>query len=352
MKSKVNIILMLLIFSALSCQDKKDPGLDTDGSKLKYAKDIKPLEFKGDSFKEYTMVPPPKLDQDLLRNRSEMIRNIAESKDLKFVPEERQSAHSKYRGMRVSDDPSGVFEINRINGRLVFNRGLKNYKGDEATRNLPDEGGALERTQEILKQLPGDIDPKEMLQPSTSFLEMSLKNGEEAPQTFRKMVTVRYDRIMDNLPVEGKTRLIFSYGENAELTNMVYDWPKWKSSQIESDRIFDPKDLEKRIEEKIIRTIKGGKDVIVEKRYIVLYDDGEGRMEPAVYVQARYTSIGQGPDGKESSISVPYDFYEPIMKGSSALFPHVKDRNLEQAPIELKEDQRNSNLKGNDKEDE
>jgi len=350
MKVIINISFLFLIAILFSCNNPKEVSeIAAENSKLKYADGIKPLEFDADSFKEYTMIPPRKLNQDLLEERSRRVAEMAQGQNLKFVQEERKSKQSKYMGLRVSDDPSGVFEIQRVTGRMIFNRGLKNYKGDDETPGLPDEGSALDRTRDILSQLPGDIDPRELSKPSTTYLEMSLKNDQEAPQTFRKMITVRYDRIMDNLPVEGKTRLVFSYGQDAELTHMVYDWPKWESQPVSSDRIFDPRELEKRIEDKIIRTVKRGKDIIVEKRYITLYDDGAGRMEPAVYVQARYTSTDQGSDG---SISVPYDFYVPILKGSSALFPHVKDRNLEISPLELKEGQRDSNPQGNNKEDE
>lgn len=354
MKNINFISFIILAFILVSCERKPSAGQSTteQGTKLNYAKDIKPLEFKADQLNAYIMVPPPTLNEDLLKKTSQQILAISDAKGLKLVPEKNNSRESQYMGLRVSDDPSGIFEINRINGRIIFNRGMKNYKSDKATEGLPNEEAAVERVQAFLKQLPGDITSNELSKPEVSFLEMSSQKDQEPAQIYRKMVTVRYNRIMDNLPIEGKTRLVFSLGQDGELTYMLHDWPKWKGSPIPTDGLFEPKELEKRIADKVIRATKDGKDILVEKRHVVLYDDGAGRMEPAVYVQARYTKTQKGPDGKDSSISVPYDFYEPIMKNTAALYPHVKDQNLKNTPAELKEDQRNTAPDILDKEDE
>jgi hypothetical protein len=57
-------------------------------------------------------------------------------------------------------------------------------------------------------------------------------------------------------------------------------------------------------------------------------------MEPAVYVQAMLKYYRKDKDGKEQEYNIPYDFYQPLVKGSVAVFPHVKDQQLKVQPTQ------------------
>lgn len=333
------IILSLLFISFIflpACRGKQEqtpvPGGAGDG-KVKYSKDIKPLDYKPDQFKTYTLTPPAALTPASLKEQSQRIFNITGVKNVPFIPDTARSPFSQYLSLRRADDPSGVFEMHRQTGRIVFNRGLKAYKTDLATPGLPSDDDAIKRTQALIEQLQLGVDARELTKPDVTFLEMSAVKDNEPSQTFRKMVTVRYDRMLDGLRVEGGTRLIFSFGRDAELTSMIWDWGKWEPRQVAAEAVIDAREQTRQIEETLIRDAGIVKQISVEKRDLVLYNDGQGHIEPAVYVSARITQTRKGPDGKDVDFSYPYDFYAPILRQPGAMFPQMKDQQLRVRPL-------------------
>ena len=240
------IILSLLFISFIflpACRGNQEqtpvPGGAGDG-KVKYSKDIKPLDYKPDQFKTYTLTPPAALTPASLKEQSQRIFDITGVKNVPFIPDTARSPFSQYLSLRRADDPSGVFEMHRQTGRIVFNRGLKAYKTDLATPGLPSDDDAIKRTQALIEQLQLGVDARELTKPDVTFLEMSAVKDNEPSQTFRKMVTVRYDRMLDGLRVEGGTRLIFSFGRDAELTSMIWDWGKWEPRQVAAEAVGQP----------------------------------------------------------------------------------------------------------------
>jgi hypothetical protein len=227
--------------------------------------------------------------------------------------------------------------MNKVTGRIIFNSGLKEYSGDVATEGLPSDKEAIELTKRSLAALKLDLNEKELSKPIVGGLEMSVKKDQEKPQIFKKMVTVRYNRVLDGIPVEGATRLIFTYGKKAELTSMIADWGKFEARDVKQEQIIKADDIHHQIEETILTEAKDAKKIRVVQRDVVLYDDGEGTIEPAVYIKAVLQYTRKSPEGKEETYEIPYDFYRPLVKGSKAIFPHVKDQYLQLRPKELKE---------------
>lgn len=331
----LKLMILPLILVIVSCQPRQKPQEEAGDSRIEYSKDLRPLDYEKQSFKTYALAGKNTTTPDVAKTRlNETL--AAFNKNLKFEADTTKDNESKYISFRRADDPSGVFEVNKVTGRVIFNSGLKEYGADAPTEGLPSEKEAIELTKKSFAALKLELNEKELSQPIVSGLEMSVKKDQEKPQIFKKMVTVRFNRILDGIPVEGATRLIFTYGKKAELTTLITDWGKFEPADVVREQVVKVDDMHKQIEEAIISESKDAKKILVVQRDVVLYDDGDGTIEPAVYVKAILQYTRKGADGKEEKYEVPYDFYRPLVKGSKAAFPHVKDQQLRIKPKELK----------------
>ncbi|MRG48741.1 hypothetical protein GFS24_26755 [Chitinophaga sp. SYP-B3965] len=339
---KPQITILLLSLAIASCQPRQKPKEEAAGdSRIEYSKDLRPLDYEKQSFKTYALAGKNSTTPDVAKARLNETLAALGTK-LYFEADTAKDDESKYISFRRADDPSGVFEMNKVTGRIVFNSGLKEYSADAATEGLPSDKEAIELTKRSLATLKLDLNEKELSKPIVSGLEMSVKKDQEKPQIYKKMVTVRYNRILDGIPVEGATRLIFTYGKKAELTTLIADWGKFEPKDVLQEQVVKADDMHQQIEEVIISEAKEARKIRVVQRDVVLYDDGAGTIEPAVYVKTIMQYTRKSPEGKEESYEVPYDFYRPLIRGTRASFPHVKDQQLRMKPKELKAEPKDS----------
>ncbi len=322
MKQLLYAGLALVLMVAVACKPRVRA---TAGStKIEYSPDLRPLDYANRSFRVYSLENKNQHNVESARVRLNATLSII-NKDLRFLPDTITDTQSRYISYRRADDPSGVFEVNKITGRIVFNKGVKEYTNDSASEGLPENDRAVELARRYINLLNLSVQNGELSSPEVSGLEMSVKKEQEKPQTFRKMVTVRFNRVLDGMPVEGATRLLFSFGKKEELTSLIADWGKWQGRDVSPEQVITPDRLQQQIDQSILAAAKGSSRIIVQKRELVLYDDGAGTMEPAIYIKAvlRYPAKAGTAD---QEYEVPYDFYQPIIRNSTALFPQVKDR--------------------------
>ena len=324
---KIFVYLIPVIIFGVSCKP-----VVKEETAIKYSDVIKPLEYENLKFKSYQLIQSEKINSDLVYRKIKEVFTLLKKKDQRFISDTARDRESKYIGFRNADDPSGVFEMNRVTGRIIYNAGLKEYGGDVSTEGLPDNEEAVMLAKQYFRQLKLEIDEKELSEPIVSGLEMSVKPEQGDPKIYKKMVTIRYNRVLDGLPVEGATRMVMSFGKKAELTSMIADWGRWESKDLGQEEIIKPDEIIKQIEKRILEESAGAKEILVDQRYVTLYDDGQGTMEPAVYTRAMLKYMKKGQEGKEQEFSVPMDFYQPLMTGSAAVFPHVKDMQLKLQP--------------------
>lgn len=334
MKPQLKILLPLILV-IVSCQRRQKPKEETGDSRIEYSKDLRPLDYEKQSFKTYTLAGKNTTTPDIAKAKLNETLAALNPK-LRFEADTTKDNESKYISFRRADDPSGVFEMNKVTGRIVFNSGLKEYGGDAQTEGLPSDNEAIELTKRSLAALKLELNEKELSKPIVGGLEMSVKKDQEKPQIFKKMVTVRYNRVLDGIPVEGATRLVFSYGKKAELATLIADWGKFEARDVMQEQVVKADDIHQQIEESILSESKDAKKIRVVQRDVVLYDDGDGTIEPAIYVKTILQYTRKTPEGKEETYEVPYDFYRPLIRGSKASFPHVKDQQLRMKPKELK----------------
>ncbi len=235
--------------------------------------------------------------------------------------------NDKWLGFQNDEDASSTFEFDTHSGNIHFNRGLKGYSEERSTPNLPDE---RQITQFAAKHL---IDLG-LLPPLTEInlqkieiggLNMAVPDSKGGSKVFEKLKTVRAFRVLDGVEVEGDSRLIMHLGENGELAGIVAQWPQVSEGKALTENDLIPAE---KLREAALANIQRvlGKSVRPEltEAKLVLYDDGQGVIEPAYhFVVKRNFNLNENSRSTELTM-IPYDFYLPIYNKSRAAFPDLQ----------------------------
>jgi hypothetical protein len=223
-------------------------------------------------------------------------------------------------GLGSSQDPSASFEVDRTTGGFLFNGGLGNYRNEAATPGLPAEKDAIYLAGKIVEGLGLSTDPGEMVLSHVGGWNMAVTDGKGDSTIFEKLKIVRYDRVLDGLPVEGDARITVQFGEDAKVAGLIYQWPTVaKQELIDASALQDPSDLRERALQQINSVVEAAINANLTNVELVLYDDGKGIMEPAYHlVVERYFDYGT-----REAVMIPYDFYVPTTVKPRAFYPYM-----------------------------
>lgn len=254
-------------------------------------------------------------------------------------------------GFQSENDPSASFEFDSRTGNIRFNAGLKPYSGEEQTADLPKS------PDEIIKFAAKYLIELELLPPLTEIngqkiefggLNMAIPDDKGGSKIFEKLKTVRAYRVLNGMEVEGDSRLVMNFGEKGKLAGIVSQWSKVGPGEplTESDLIPAEKLREAAIAN-IQRVISKTQNPELAEVKLVLYDDGNGVIEPAYhFIVKRTIKLGdsQRTVGATDTM-VPYDFYLPISNKSRAEFPDLETVRVQpldgrdQNPIKIGQDE-------------
>jgi hypothetical protein len=217
-----------------------------------------------------------------------------------------------------ADDASASFEVDQLTGNFLFESGLEKYGVEASTRDLPKNEALPELAIRTLKQYGLEVKPEELKVSHVGGLNMSVADGKNVPQIFEKLKTIRYSRVLDGLPVEGDSRIVAHFGEGAQLSGLVFQFPQIASARrLSPSLIQQPDALKKQALEEVTTRAKKALRAKLTKVDLVIYDDGRGVMEPAYHVVLeRLLALGD----KEPAM-IPYDFYVPVSSKPAAFFP-------------------------------
>ncbi|NEX11309.1 MAG: hypothetical protein C1942_01180 [Prosthecochloris sp.] len=224
-------------------------------------------------------------------------------------------------------DPSAVFDIDARTGSFLLNYGLKRYSGEGSTKNLPSAAQAKELAWSYLGRtgyLPKN--EEEMVLAGIGGLDLAVAKDGKTGGPYKKLVTVRFSRVLDGIPVQGPgSRIVVHLGQNGVMNAMIRNWLEVKAFSVRQKQQKSSKVIRRDIAERLSRIAGGAKEILDQNAVQVLYDDGLGIIEPAIYVTAvaRY----EGP-GEKGVVDIPVDFYVPVLKSSKADFPFKKDRGI------------------------
>ncbi|HWR01649.1 MAG TPA: hypothetical protein VN371_07260 [Chlorobaculum sp.] len=226
----------------------------------------------------------------------------------------------------AENDRSAIFDIDPATGSFLLNFGLKKYTNEHSTLNLPSATQAPEIARKRLAetgQLPAN--GKEIVVTHVGGLDMAVAKYEFKPLTFKKLVTVQFGRVLNGLPVQGPgSRIVVNLGEDGVLAGLIRNWPEVQSKKVARSALKSNALIRKEIFQQLRTTAGDAKETFIRKASLVLYDDGRGVIEPAIFVvaDARYV----GPKN-EPLVNNPVDFYVPVLKRPEALYPYMKSRN-------------------------
>ncbi len=227
----------------------------------------------------------------------------------------------------ATKDPSAVFDIDARTGSFLVNYGLKRYSTEGSTRNLPSAGAAEDLARSYLAKagyLPQN--EQEMVLAGVGGMDMAVAKDGKTRGPYKKLVTVRFSRVLNGMQVQGPgSRLVVHLGENGEMTGMIWNWPEVKAIAVSAKQQKNSEVIRQETAERLRLLAGEAKEILGRKSVQVLYDDGQGHIEPAIYVTAvaRY----EGPVN-EGFVDIPVDFYIPLLRSSKAVFPFMKDRDI------------------------
>jgi hypothetical protein len=265
--------------------------------------------------------------RDLDGRMQELIGRLGGASDMSFDGQRAERIGETRMSMRHPEDPSAVFEYDRRTGNFLFNAGLMKMRDEASTPNLPSQGELPRLAARHLAEIGVEPDQGEMRVVHLGGLNMAIPSAGGGSTIFEKLRTVRFHRSIDGLPVEGDTRLVMHLGEGGSLSGLVYQWPEFGRGQpLSRSQMVDPQTLRQQAMRRMTPVTEGAQRSWLTAVDLVLYDDGNGTMEPAYHVVLnRMMPLGEGEPAM-----IPFDFYLPVSAQPRAVFPFMQQ--AERAP--------------------
>lgn len=275
----------------------------------------------------YTTAKPTASDLDRLVETS---AKLADGTGIRFSKEPGRLGENRI-GYRSEKDPSASFEIDPTTGNFLFNSGMQKYRDEVATKNLPQEAELERLAYKAAEQFGLNTNFEELQVEHIGGLNMGVTDGSGGTVILEKLKTVRFNRVLGDIPVSGDSRLVMHFGENAELSGLVYQLPTIEKAQpLSSKMLQDPEVMKKEALEELTSMAKKAKNSRLTAVDLVLYDDGQGVLEPAYHIVLnRYID-----DGSRELVMIPYDFYVSVNSEPMAFYP-----SMEIAAVEPKDGQ-------------
>jgi hypothetical protein len=181
---------------------------------------------------------------------------------------------------------------------FVYSRDLARYlqpadaHGAVAAKRLPDTTVATEMARSYLSQLellPGDA--SEIAVTNVHVVQTANVSADfPFVQAADQMVVVFFGRRLGGIPVFGASRMVVRLGDGGELVSIIRNWPKLVPVAVDSAAAMFGRSQWK---DAVVRTVKGREagdiypNASIDSMEVVMYDDGRGRIEPALRARGR-----------------------------------------------------------------
>ncbi len=315
---KISIPILALCILFISCQ-KKPFEIE-----IEYDKSVGSITLEGKVIRSYLLNYKKNLSENNVLEIVEKLTTVSEKTlDIKKLLDRGDGLVF----LRNEKDPSAAFEMDKRSGNFLFNGGLAEYKNDDNTPNLITGEKAEVLALNHLKKLDLLPNKEELVLENIGGLDMAVLKEDSTTEVFKKLVTVRYNRKLFDVPVMGNSRIIVNMGSNGKLAGLIYYWGEVvEKRKIEPDALFKDKDIKKELERRLRVAAADAKRILVQKVDFILYDDGKGYIEPTFYVLAKlYYEVLNNEKGEEiQKYDVPYDYYIPVLKRPLAFYPFME----------------------------
>lgn len=207
--------------------------------------------------------------------------------------------------MQIYRDPATNEEcvVDRETGD-IFYRKVVHFEGE--TPGLPAEKNAVAAASNHLMAL-GLMKP-DMDTPIVTTLEEATY-ADQATEVVEKARVVVFGRKINGIPVKGASRMVVMMGANGELEGLFARWIEVEERRAKVN--VEQLQIKGHITNHIQSKVKDCISVMVKTAELVLYDNGKGIIEPALFVQGDITTI----NGTSRS-----DWMIPILKEPQAQY--------------------------------
>ena len=341
MKSILNIRIVgyLIIFCLcnfmLSCFPAKDStGL---GNKIEYTKNAVIPQYEGLQLAVFTKPKDYKMNVDQGERLIKMCSNLSDvsgrGNELRLNEEQKSENERWYINPR---DPSAIVNFNMQNGDFTFNTGMRAYTDKRSTPGLQKAERAVEQAKSYLAKLEILYNRDELVTAHIGGLNMSTHDAENNKAVYEKFTTVRFDRQLDKIPVYGHSRIIVQMAEEGKLNSLIRQWTPLNKLTTKKEEILTSPDFKKQLEQAILSENTDAQKIRLESLDLVYYDDGLGRIEPAVHVTGKTVHALKSRDGSTTSQEFSYDTVVPLLKSPGVRYP-FNHSNLEKRPNQINE---------------
>lgn len=204
---------------------------------------------------------------------------------------------------------------------FLYTKSLTNYlrpaNKPVKSNRLPDKVKSGEMARDYLSKL--EILPQETEElyiTKVSKVRMASYNSNtKESQNYDMMQVVHFGRKLNGIPVYGASRIVVRLGDNGDLVGVIKNWPKLIPMAIKGEAKIHEKSKWKDVSAKYLKKLYVATDfstVNIEKAEVVMYDDGEGCIEPALFAKGK--QIGK------SGITAEGDWVIPIMAEPKAKY--------------------------------
>jgi len=279
---------------------------------ISYADTFVPDSLAGKKIIKYNQVKEGEYDLEkcakTLNKVNKYMKSPIEEKD---KTQFKEKDNATFRG---TEDKTAISEIELKTGAVLVNRGVKKYRGEESTPRLIKGKEAAKKLIEHLKNL--DMLPEEGTYKvvATGGERMSVHREDNTVESYDKFTSARIGRVLGGLDVIGDSRIVGVLAEDGDLQSFIYSWTPVEEVEVNNEEVYGDSYVSEKITERLVKATKGVEEVHAESAKLVLYDDGNGIIEPAIYVIAKRKHQNMPEDEVE-------DFFVPILKNSRAEFP-------------------------------
>lgn len=199
---------------------------------------------------------------------------------------------------------------------FIYSKPLEQYlmpvNGEGVSITLMDNGRTEQTARDYLSKL--DLIPQKSGEMYIARIgKVRSANSQDKTKIYERMQVVYIGRKLNNVPVFGASRIVVRLGEGGELIGIIKNWPSVKKQSLSNEKAMrnkaDWKDLS-------IKHVKGTpatsaySSVLIDSSELVMYDDGEAYIEPALLLKGSMLS--------DSGETVKSDWLVPLLADPKA----------------------------------
>jgi hypothetical protein len=271
--------------------------------------------------------PVPPLSEDRATRLAENLFSYTNATLVReYDSAEKRDGHLLFRD---PNDPSANLDIDLRTQELKFNKGMAPYKNDDDTSALPTDDSAAQLALAHLEKLAMLPPRDELVLAHIGGVNMGVHRSDGSTSLYHKLVVVRYNRTLGGLPVFGDSRVVLRLAEGGTLIGLTRRWIPVEAEKVRPDEVLSDQAVEQGIKNQLLADGRSARRIVIKSADLVMYDHGNGVIEPAIRVLASMHYEGKVVNsrivGEVRRLDVPYDTFVPVLKHHRTRYPFEHD---------------------------